>query len=413
MQVSSLRKHGFSIIGVGLFFTLMLILSACGSNSASVTSNGSTTTSQGGTANTSTASQTISNTNVVSDNVTVAPTIKLGTQPCPNAVSAPSYWDPIVGTQANLSKVESVICANLIGNATLQALVDVRTDGTGGFLDWYVYDKITDPHPQQLFKLQGLEHGAAKISGYNTIITGEVDEQSSVNKNVTSNAGFTQDLFREFKWSDGAGKFVPVAFPGLFPDLTRYQAEADQQQVNQGHDPWKLDAAMSANMLAVTLLKWSSSAATTIVSGGGLHDETTVVSVKSPNPGAGSIQVTLARLEGNTNGGIWIATRVTSAGMAITAPGAASTLSSPTTITGTGNAFEGKIGTISILDHTYTNIGQADANGAIGNGSTTFTASVTYASSFKGGTQEGIVALYSLSNADGSIAGAVLVKVLL
>jgi hypothetical protein len=349
---------------------------------------------------------------VVSDNVTVAPTIKLGTQPCPASVSNPTHWDPIIPTKVNLSKVESVSCANLIGKSTLQALVDERINGTGSFLNVYVYDNITSATPTKIFDLQGLEHGAAKISGYNTITTGEVDEQSHINIGK-SNAAFTQDLFREFKWSDGAGKFVPVAFPGLFPDLTRYQAEADQQQVNQGHDAWKLDAAMSANKLAAALLKWSGSAATTIVSGGGQHDVTAVVSVKSPNPGGGSIQVTLTRLEGNTNGGIWIATSVSSAGMAITAPGAASTLSSPTTLTGKGNAFEDKIGTLSILDHTYTDIGQADANGAIGNGSTTFTASVTYTSSFKGGTQEGIVALYGFSNADGSIAGAVLVKVLL
>jgi hypothetical protein len=45
-----------------------------------------------------------------------------------------------------------------------------------------------------------------------------------------------------------------------------------------------------------------------------------VVDVKNPNPGTGSIQVTMTRLEGNTNGGIWIATAAASNGMSITAP---------------------------------------------------------------------------------------------
>src|SRR5258705_3473346 len=37
-------------------------------------------------------------------------------------------------------------------------------------------------------------------------------------------------FFREFKWSGGANTFVQVTFPGIFPDLTRYQAEADQDR---------------------------------------------------------------------------------------------------------------------------------------------------------------------------------------
>ena len=402
-----------TVIMLGLLLTSLLILTACGSNSVSTagSTNGSATTLVGSNVTTTTlGNKTVGN---VTDDTTPAPAVTLGAQACPASVSAPAHWDFIIGTQANLNKVERVTCANLIGKNTLQALVNVRIDGTGAFLDVYIYDNITSANPTQLFKLQGLDHGDAKISGYNTIITGEVDAQSSVNKNVTSNAGLVMDLYREFKWSDGAGTFVQITFPGIFPDLTRYQAEANQQQVNQGHQPWKLDAAMSANALAVTMLKWSTSATTTIVSGGGQHDATAVVSVKSTNPGAGSIQVAMARLEGNTNGGIWIATGVTSTGMSLTAPAQHSTLTSPTTVTGTGNAFEGNIGAVTILDHTYTDIGNAAANGAVGNGNTTFATSVNYTSSFKGGTQEGIVALYSHNNAGDGIAGAVMVKVLL
>jgi Immunoglobulin-like domain of bacterial spore germination len=394
-------------ISGSLFFVLLLIFAGCGS-------------SQGNNSNISAATSTIatSMTNastavLVSDSTTPAPAVKLGTQPCPNAVSAPAYWDPIIGTQPNITKVESVTCSNLTGKATLQALINVRTNGTGSFLNVYVYDKITDTHPLQLFKLQGLEHGTAKVSGYNTIITGEVDGQSSVNKNVPSNAGLTMDLFREFKWSDGAGKFVPTAFPGIFPDLTRYQAEADQQQVAQGHQPWKLSAPMTANALAVNMLKWPTNSPTTVVSGGGQNDLSAVVNVKNPNPGFGSIQVSLTRLEGKANGGIWIVTAAASNGMSISAPASRDTLTSPVTVTGTGNAFEGVIGNITILDHTQSDIGHATAHGAVGNGNTTFSTSVTYTSSFKGGAQEGIVALYANSNAGDGIAGAVLVKVLL
>jgi hypothetical protein len=394
-------------ISGSLFFVLLLILAGCGSGQGNNSNISAATT---------TIATTITNTStavLVPDSITPAPAVTLGTQPCPGAVSSPAHWDPIIGTQPNISKVESVTCSNLTGKATLQALINVRTNGTGGFLDFYVYDNITSANPTQLFKLQGLEHGAAKVSGYNTIITGEVDAQSSVNKNAPSNAGLVMDLYREFKWFNNAGKFIPIAFPGIFPDLTRYQAEVDQQQVGQGHQPWKLSATMTANALAVNMLKWPTNSPTTVVRGGGQNDLNAVVNVKNPNPGFGSIQVSLTRLEGNSNGGIWIVTAAASNGMSITAPASRDTVTSPVTVAGTGNAFEGVIGNIVILDHTQSDIGHATATGAVGNGNTQFSTSVTYTSSFKGGAQEGIVALYANSNAGDGIAGVVLIKVLL
>jgi hypothetical protein len=308
--------------------------------------------------------------------------------------------------------VSRVTCANLIGNPTLQALILVGYQGAGNVVDVYVYNKITDPLPQQLFKLQNLYKGDAKVGGYNTILTAEVDQNSSVNKNAGGTNAQQPDLFREFKWSDGAGTFAPVPFPGLFPVLTRYQAETDQRQVNQGHQPWQLSASMTAQALAANLLQWANAPAT-IVQGGGKQDIGAIVDVKSPNPGGGTIRVSMSRLEGNRNGGIWIATSVTAQGLSITSPAANERLTSPVNVAGTSKAFEGKAGTIRILDHTETDIGHADVQPAQGMGNTTYTATVSYNSTFKTGTQEGIVALYLTSNADGSIAAAVMIKVLL
>ncbi len=335
-----------------------------------------------------------------------------GERPCPAVVSNTSYWDPIIPTQSGVSQVGRVSCANLISPSSLQALVLVGYSGTGLIVDVYVYNNITDPHPQQLFKLQGLYKGNAKISGYSTILTAEVDQDSTVNKG-RPNAALTVDLFREFQWSTGAGTFVPVPFPGIFPDLTRYQAENDQQEVNQGHQPWKLYANLTANALAVNLLHWPADAQTTIVSGGREHDLNATVTVKGPNPGGSTITVTLSRLEGNANGGIWEVVEVETAGMAITAPHNGDHVNSPVMVTGRGNAFEGKVGTVMVLDHLYNEIGRADAIGTIGNGPAQFSANVSYNASFRTGAQEGIIALYVYSNADGSIAGAVMLKELI
>src|SRR5436190_4131399 len=277
MKAFSSRHYECLIMGANLTLLLTLILSACNGPGSTITANSRSTKSAGiGNSSTTTGS---------------APQLKLGKRPCPEAVKDSSYWDPIVGTQANVSKVESVSCANLVGSSSLQALITVRYDGSGQVLDVYVYNNITDPGPTQIFKLQNLYRGNARISGYNTLLTAEVDQDSSVNKHVSSNATLTQDLFREFKWSDGAGTLIPVTFPGIFPDLTRYQAEIAQAQVNQGHQPWRLSAIQTAQALAANLLHWIPSSPATLLSGGGNSDLNAVVTVKRTN-NTGSATIT-------------------------------------------------------------------------------------------------------------------------
>src|SRR5437588_12813288 len=174
MKAFSSRHYKCLLIGANLALLLTLTLSACNGAGSTTTANSTATRSAGiGNSSTTTGS---------------APQLKLGTRPCPEPVKDPSYWDPIVGTQANVSKVESVSCSNLVGSSSLQALITVRYDGTGQILDVYVYNNITDPSPTQIFKLQNLYKGDVKVSAYHTILTSEVHHNSSLNKHVTSNA---------------------------------------------------------------------------------------------------------------------------------------------------------------------------------------------------------------------------------
>jgi hypothetical protein len=403
LQLSYLRHSKSLFIATFFVFIVSFTLAACGGSGNS--GNSSTPTTQATTSGGSSGGNTTA---------TASPGIGLGSRPCPDAVKAAAHWDAIIPTQNGVTQVETVTCGNLVGNPTLQALVKVRYQGTGQILDVYVYSDITNPSPSQLFKLQNLYKGDAKISVYNTVLTAEVDQNSSINAGK-ANADLTQDLFREFKWSDGAGTLIPVSFPGMYPDMTRYQAENDQAQVNQGKDPWKLNAVQVANHMAADahLLNWPGNAPTTVISGGGSSDSDAVVTVKNPTPVGNTIKVSLERLEGNTNGGIWEVVSVTAVGMSITAPQSRDILTSPVKVTGTGNAFEGVIGSIDILDHLYTPIGHANVRGATGNGNTTFSTNVTYNSTFKGGKQEGIVVLYAANNAGSSIAAAVMIKDLL
>ena len=385
-------------ISILVVFILALTLVSCSGSS-------STTTTP-----TTTAGQSSGNTTTT----TISPVLHPGPQPCPDAVQAPAHWDAIIPTQNGVTHVEKVICGYLTGTTTLQALITVRYQGIGQLLDVYVFNDITSPSPSQLFKLQSLYNGDARLSAYNTVLTAEVDQYSSINAGK-SDAEMVRDLFREFQWSDGAGTLVPVSFPGIFPDLTRYQAEEDQAQINRGQDAWKLNAAEVARQLAIDahLLNWPGDVQVVVVSGGGSNDTDAIVTVKNPAPPGDMIRVSLERLERNSHNGIWEVVAVTASNISITTPQSRDILTSPMNVTGTGNAFEGVIGTVDVLDHVYTPIGHAQVTGATGNGNTTFSTVVSYNSTFKGGKQDGIVVLYAANNAGSATGTAVMIKELL
>ena len=81
----------------------------------------------------------------------------------------------------------------------------------------------------------------------------------------------------------GAGdRYVcPGGFPGLFPDLTRYQAEMDQRSVNDGQESWKNDPAKVASSLVATFFGWTQQVMTKVLSGGGPRDVDATVQVQN------------------------------------------------------------------------------------------------------------------------------------
>ncbi len=387
-----------------LLLLVALIFTTCSGGSTSAAPSPISGTVRSGSSSTPTAS-----TSGLTPTAPLPPGVKPGPQPCPDAVKDPSYGDPIIPTQSGTTFVNSVTCGNLLGNTSLQALVDVYHQGTGQILTTYVYTDITSTGPKRLFKLEQLYKGDARISGNNTVITNEVDGNSILNKGQ-GNAVVTRDLNREFAWSSSANTFVQVAFPGIFPDLTRYQAETDQLQVNQGHERWKLDAAMTAQALAENFLKWFPNPAAAVQSGGGPQDLNAVVLVRNPDSDGGTVQATLSRLEGNPSG-IWEVTGVGGVGVSITSPQSGQLVTSPLPVTGTDSASaQEAIGTVMVFDHLYNLVGFGYAIAGQG---TYSNIPIVYSSSFQGGAQEGIVALYAYKRYQGTIIQAVMEKVLL
>jgi hypothetical protein len=385
----------FFAIGCGALVLLIIIIAAIARAGGSSPSSGNTSATVG-------------------QRLTLVPeaAIQLGPQPCPAAVQSAAHWETITGMSAT-QKVEGVLCGYLMGIPTLQAVVKVHDGGADSLLDIDVYANITSANPSRIFLLKGLPHGDVGISNYNTLLTGEIDQKSSQQAGVPSTQ-VQQDLYREFRWSDGAGTLVQIAFPGLFPDLTRYQAEFEQGEVNTGNgfQQWRLSAVTTAQHFAEFVLGWDPNAPTTVLSGGGTHDAKALILVKNPSAGGATIKLSLSRLELNINGGIWEVTDVATDGMTIATPQNTQQLTSPVRVTGVDTAFAGKPTTIKVFDHDRTEIGQAAVTQASGTGKPNIATSISFLSSFQGETQEGIIALYAYTGKH-IIAGAVLVKVLL
>lgn len=387
----------------GSICLLTLLLIACSGCSNTTATHTGTGQANSNAANNSTSTPTTDH--------TAGTAITPGIQPCPDTVNTPAYWNTITPMQAGASQVNSVTCAYLEGIHRLQALVTVQTGGTGSYLDVYVYDNIMSRVPSMIFRAQGLSKGQAKISPYSTILTSEVDLNSSVNKGQVD-AALQNDLNREFKWSASTHSFVQIAFPGIYPHTTRYQAE-QAQQANLGSASWEQDARQVAIHFGTSLLKWSNTQAT-IIHGGGSHDLSATISIKNATgPGSKTSTLIMSRLEGNVPNGIWEVVNVTSSDMALKTPIALSPIHTPLMVSGHGTAFEGVIGTVAVLDHLYNDIGHSQARGTQGNGTTSFATSVSYDSTFKSGEEEGVLALISYSQADGAIDGIIMQKEIL
>lgn len=266
---------------------------------------------------------------------TATPAVVLGPQPCGPTLSAVSWPSVIPGFDAHSQHVEPVTCADLKRDGNQEALVPVRYDGTGAILDFYVYapPATSGGAPTPIFSQAGasgsLYKGNVRVSTRNTIISGEVDSGSCINRPITFNAGLIQDLFREWQWNGSA--FAQQAFPGIFPAFTRYQAEDYQQTtVDMGGAPWALDPVQLTNTFATQWLSAGSSPGATLVQSSGASAQTRVM----------GFSVNVERLL-YADRGMWEITGIAAQpGLAVAAPAAGTAVTSPIAIGGTGYTFE-------------------------------------------------------------------------
>lgn len=358
-----------------------------------------TTPSKSGNGVVPTFTPNASNTKIVSSTPTTKPvTITLQvTSNCPSTIN----WDSLVGSHANVNKVQKVTCDALEGSGTLQALINVRYYSADAKLDFYVYNLYGTP--TQVFNVQGLLMGDAQISPAHTIITAEI----APNGLPTA----VPDLFKEYQWSGGS--FVQVMFPGIFPDMTYYQAEQDQASVNAGRDTWKTSGFPVLDSLALRLCHWPKTSDKTLTfdSRHGIY----IVQVSNLGPGGGGFVAKMFRLD-NVVTNIFEVMQITplDGTTSLTLPTSNSKITSPMHVSANTWASTNVLAHVVVYDDSNIAIGDSGAlHSPLASGFVNFTSTVNFQPNAHG-TQDGVIALFTTTQNNIELSNqVVMIKVFL
>ncbi|QBD82033.1 hypothetical protein EPA93_41070 [Ktedonosporobacter rubrisoli] len=334
--------------------------------------------------------------------------ITLQTTGCPADLNI--NWDNLVGAQANVSKVQKVICGSLQGSGSVNALIDLRYYSADSRLDFFVYKDLSN-NPTKLFTVQGLHNGDAQISPTGTIITAEVGAKD--------NGQNTPDIFKEYQWMPDNGNFEQVLFPGIYPDVTHYQAEQSQSQLNSSittgssRENWRKTFFGVPTMMAKTLFHWSTATITTKTVSYRTATGSYAVAVTNTGPGGGGFIAYMFRLDSNQESNIFEVMKITTLDDAtmLSNPATGLQVINPAKIEGTASVSSGVVGRVVIYTDTYSSVG--DSGPINGTGSTSFSKAVNYQLNASG-LQEGIVIFYSTNQNNMLIVNQVsMAKVLL
>jgi hypothetical protein len=259
----------------------------------------------------------------------------------------------------------------------------------------------------------GLAQGDAQISPTSTIITAQNANNDPLGVN----------LFKEYQW-DGS-TFAQIVFPGLFPDVTHYQAEQVQAQVNAQQaqvtatpgasaNTWQASAFPVVSRLAQDVFHWPSSQTQTSIVTYNSRDAIYIVKVTNYGPGGGGFIATLFRLD-DVATNIFEVKEITSIDgtMSLTSPASGVQVTSPVKVSGSYQSTGTILGRVVLYDNSFVTIADTGAiHGSASTGNVSFSPSVSYHLSTRG-LQEGLVALYVTNQNNIAVSNQVLlVKVL-
>jgi hypothetical protein len=261
----------------------------------------------------------------------------------------------VIGTQA----MSAIQFSNQLTGGQPSALVRVKDSGPQDSLDVYVYTCIL--HQQKpalvlLFKQQGLLQGSAEITPAHTLSIGQLDTTLPTDDPTLLLTQQT-NVYQEYNWQNGT--LQQTLFPGLYPVVSRSDAEALQQQANNGQSMLWQDPVATCEQMGHDLFQWKQSR-------GILQDNNgSVAHVLLLNSAGFSVEVGLTRLVQQNAAGLWFVTSASTTGISIQRNAQNLLSPSPFTIQGTispgayhlhATLFDHTLGTIPVLDSSTVSI---------------------------------------------------------
>jgi hypothetical protein len=383
-QPRLLRKSWCSIGVVTFLFSMfILLLSACSNPFQAPAQTGGTDPVQVVTPTAAVSPTTSGSSSVV---------INFQIVGCPSTLGA-IKWDSLVGTKSGINKVQKVTCGTF-ENGALAALVNVRYYSSDAKLDVYVYDNLFGT-PNRRFALQGLLGGNTEISPTGTILTAENPANDPLGPNV----------FKEYQW-DGS-TFTQILFPGIFPDVTHYQAEQNQANVNAqlaqttatptaNNSVWQNSAFSVVSRMAQNIFHWSPNVIKNTIITYNTPSSIFVIQTTNYGPGGGGFITSLFHLD-NIPTNIFEVKQVTSIDGStllisptndLTQP-----LSSPVKVSGSYQSAGTLVGRVALYNDTYVIVGDSGSLRGSTTGYATFTPSVSFRLNARG-LQEGVLIFY-------------------
>jgi hypothetical protein len=255
-----------------------------------------------------------------------------------------------VSLDPRLQQMEDVQFINEVTGGEPSALVQVTGNDVQHPLDVYVYGCTMQRHQpvlRLLFKQLGLVQGTASVTRANTLSIGELDTTLPPQTSTVLQP-LEQNVYREYAWHNGA--FIQTEFPGLYPVTSRSEAEALQDEANNGLSlPWS-DPQMTAEQMARDIFQWSGGDVQNILQD---HDGLTAhVLLVQEDPHL-EVMVTLQRLIQPDSKGLWFVTAARTRGITLKQAAAQPFVTSPLTIRGSVDLAKGQATTL-LFDHTLT-----------------------------------------------------------
>lgn len=334
------------------------------------------------------------------------PVITLQVVGCPATLTL--NWDTLVGAQANVNKVQKVTCGSLKGAGSFEALVNVRYYTPDAKLDYYVYDNLYGT-PTSIFNMRGLLNGDAQISPAGSIMTAEVGVGDAIKGKP--------DVFKDYRWNGST--FAQTLFPGIYPDMTYYQAEQDQAQVNaeiaagSKQDLWKNGFFGPPGYLARTVFHWTNIDIKTVRFRS--STSTYIVAVYNLGPGGGGFIASMFHLDGSEANIFEIMQLTSIDGTALIAtPTAGLQLSHPVNVNGSSVANGNVLGKIVLYNDTFTTVGTSgDIPSTATSGYNNFAKSFDYHLN-SSGVQEAVLVFYVTNQNNTNLSNQVImVKIFL